>query len=120
MEPGPEVLPAERDRRMSSERFYRLSRRKFLASAATLALTGPGESAPPNLPHAKPPHPDTRDRKPLAVLATVYRPMSHAYHIAGRFLLGYPLQGTFHIPKHYVKTLYVDQRPDNDQSRELA
>ncbi|MCS7159304.1 MAG: hypothetical protein RMJ19_02430, partial [Gemmatales bacterium] len=68
----------------------------------------------------KPPRLDTANRKPLAVITTVYRPMSHAYHIAGRFILGYPLQGKLHVPQHYVHTLYVDQFPENDLSRGLA
>src|SRR5581483_1805019 len=40
--------------------------------------------------------------------------------IAGRFLHGYPLQGAFHVPRHSVGSLHVDQRPDNDLSRETA
>src|SRR5207244_3018159 len=104
-----------------SERFYRVSRRKFLASTAALALTGsaPGAEAVA-APLTHPPRPDSRDRKPLAVLTTVYRPLSHAQHIAGRFLHGYSLQGSFHVPRHFVASLYADQRPDNDQSREVA
>jgi hypothetical protein len=104
-----------------SERFYRVSRRKFLASTAALALSGSASGVEaPAAPLTHPPRPDTRDRKPLAVLTTVYRPMSHSQHIAGRFLHGYSLQGSFHIPKHFVHSLYVDQRPDNDLSREVA
>jgi hypothetical protein len=44
--------------------------------------------------------------------------MSHAYHIAGRFIRGYPRDSRFHVPKHYVRSLYVDQKPDNDLSRD--
>src|SRR5262245_7037051 len=98
------------------ERFYRLTRRKFLASAAALTLTGAaaeGATEKAASPHTRPPRPDRADRKPLAVLTTVYRPMSHAYHIAGRFLHGYSLQGEFHVPRQHVSSLYVDQRPDN-------
>jgi hypothetical protein len=46
--------------------------------------------------------------------------MSHAYHIAGRFIRGYPRDSRFHVPNHYVRTLYVDQTPDNDVSHEEA
>lgn len=104
---------------MSAERFYRLSRRKFLASTAALALGNSADGAPPS-PLTHPPRPETTNRKPLAVLATVYRPLAHAQHIAGRFLHGYNLQGEFHIPRHFVQSLYVDQRPDNDLSRDVA
>ncbi len=103
-----------------SERFFRITRRKFLASTAALALAGSGNAADPPMPFVRPPHPDTKDRKPLAVLTTVFRPMSHSQHIAGRFMHGYSLQGVFHVPRHYVHTLHVDQKPDNDMSREAA
>jgi hypothetical protein len=46
--------------------------------------------------------------------------MSHAYHIAGRFIRGYPRESQFHVPKHFVRSMYVDQIPDNDLSREEA
>ncbi len=105
------------------DRFYRISRRKFLASASAAALTLGGaagaEEAPASF-RTRPPRPATDGRKPLAVLATVYRPLSHAYHIAGRFLHGYTLDGAFHVPRHCVRTLYVDQRPENDQSKQIA
>src|SRR5262245_15896352 len=101
-----------------TDRELRLSRRKFLAGAAALTLAGsatgtPGESAPAANFLTRPPKPATTDRKPLAVLTTVYRPMSHSYHIAGRFLLGYPRNGAQHVPSFYVKGMMVDQTPDN-------
>jgi hypothetical protein len=103
-----------------SDRFYRLSRRKFLASAAALTLSrgNAAEGAVSSL--SRPRKPETTGRKPLAVISTVFRPLSHAQHIAGRFMHGYSLQGKFHVPGHYVQSLYVDQRPDNDLSREAA
>src|SRR5687768_7703375 len=106
---------------MSSERFYRLTRRKFLASTAALALTGNSPAAEGFAsPLTHPPQLETTGRKPLAVLTTVYRPLSHSQHIAGRFLHGYNLQGEFHVPRHFVASLHVDQRPDNDLSRDAA
>jgi hypothetical protein len=105
------------------DRFYRISRRKFLASAAALTVAGGAPAAgdePPTAFRARPPKPGADGRKPLAVVATVYRPLSHAYHIAGRFLHGYTLAGKFHVPRHHVRTLFVDQRPDNDLSKEVA
>src|SRR5262249_50046430 len=69
---------------------------------------------------ARPPKPLKDGRKPIAALCTVYRPMSHAYHIAGRFIHGYARGGRFHVPGHYVRTLHVDQTPDNDLSRQVA
>jgi hypothetical protein len=107
-------------------RNLRCSRRKFLAQAAALTLTGglkggaslaaTGENAF----RTRPAKPSPVGRKPIAVLCTVYRPLSHAFHIAGRFLHGYACEGHYHLPKHYVSSLYVDQTPDNDLSHELT
>lgn len=109
-----------------TDREMRLSRRKFLAGAAALTMsgasTGPvrGDAAPPTHVLSRPPKPDAAGRRPIAVVTTVYRPMSHSYHIAGRFLHGYSLHGAFHVPKFHVRGLSVDQTPDNDLSRDLA
>jgi hypothetical protein len=109
-----------------TDRDLRCSRRKFLASAAALTLGGLSGSAdaqdktPAGAFRTRPPKPTKENRKPIAVVATVYRPMSHAYHIAGRFLTGYTRDGKFHVPAHYVRTLHTDQVPDNDLSRDLA
>jgi hypothetical protein len=108
------------------DRHQRCSRRKFLASAAALTLAGglePSGRARGALATAirtRPPRPSIEGRKPLAVVTTVYRPLSHAYHIAGRFLHGYTGDGQLHVPRHYVRTLFVDQKPDNDLSRDIA
>src|SRR5712692_1544733 len=88
------VLP--KPRRMSEPRIEsmedrnrRCSRRKFLAQAAALSLGGGlphraiakvGET--PEAFRARPPRPSKEGRKPIAVVCTVYRPLSHADHIA--------------------------------------
>jgi len=109
------------------ERHKRLSRRKFLASAAALTLSGgmprqtsAAEAEAATLFRARPPRPSKDGRKPLAVITTVYRPMSHSFHIAGRFITGYARAGKFHVPNYFVSALYVDQTPDNDLSREVC
>jgi hypothetical protein len=109
------------------DRELRCSRRKFLASAAAVTLASgtaaPAKPAEEPAAHfrARPPKPKTEGRKPIAVVCTVYRPLSHAYHIAGRFLLGYPRAGKFHVPKHYVRSMYVHQTPkDTDLSRQVG
>src|SRR5262245_50254111 len=108
-----------------TDRDLRCSRRKFLASAAALSLAGgvgepaSGDTSPANT-LAKPPRPSSQGRKPIAVVATVHRPMSHSFHIAGRFLHGYTKNGAFHVPQHYVRGMAVDQTPENDLSRDLA
>jgi hypothetical protein len=109
------------------DRNRRCSRRKFLAQAAALTMAGglsqtAGAKAN-ELSHtfrARPPKPSKEGRKPIAALCTVYRPMAHAYHIAGRFIEGYARDGAFHVPNHYVSALYVDQIPTNDLSREVG
>ena len=56
--------------------------------------------------------------KRIAVVATVYRYLSHAQHIGDRFLVGYPKDGTWHKPDMKVVSLYVDQKPEGDQSED--
>jgi hypothetical protein len=109
------------------DRSLRCSRRKFLAQAAGLTLAagipasaGAKEPETPAGFRAQPPKPAPDGRKPLAVLTTVYRPLSHSYHIAGRFIHGYARDGAFHVPHHYVRSLHVDQTPENDLSREVG
>lgn len=58
--------------------------------------------------------------KRIAVITTVYRYLSHAQHIADRFLIGYPRNGAWRRPDMKVVSLYVDQKPQGDQSQERA
>lgn len=58
--------------------------------------------------------------KRLAIVTTIYRYLSHAQHIGDRFLIGYPRQGAWHKPDMKVVSLYVDQKPEGDQSAERA
>ena len=58
--------------------------------------------------------------KRIAIVTTVYRYLSHAQHIGDRFLVGYPRDGAWHKPDMKVVSLYVDQKPDNDQSAARA
>ncbi len=64
--------------------------------------------------------PQSTSPKRLAVVTTVYRYLSHAQHIADRFLIGYPRNGKWHRPDMKVVSLYVDQKPEGDQSAERA
>jgi hypothetical protein len=58
--------------------------------------------------------------KRIAVVGTIYRYLSHVQHIADRFLVGYPLRGAWHRPDMKIVSLYVDQKPEGDQSAERA
>ena len=54
--------------------------------------------------------------KRIAIIASVYRYLSHAQHFCDRFLVGYPINGRWHRPNMKVVSLFVDQLPANDQS----
>ncbi len=92
-----------------------LNRRLFMASALSLVpitlIAQDGTS-----PRTRPIKPSIKGRKPLAVIGSTYYPLSHIYHIAGRFLHGYYLDGKFHLPQHYIHSVFTDQKPDNDVS----
>ncbi len=59
-------------------------------------------------------------RRRLAVITTEWRERSHAWHMAERFLHGYPRDGRWHRPPFDVVAAYVDQTPKNDLSRQRA
>jgi hypothetical protein len=59
-------------------------------------------------------------RKKLAVVTTEWRDRSHAWHMAERFLVGYPMNGKWHRPVVDVVSAYVNQVPPNDLSRDRA
>jgi hypothetical protein len=102
------------------DRKNRCSRRKFLAQAAALTLGGlPAAQAAAHA-FARPAQPAAAGRRPLAVVCTVYRPLSYAAHLAGRFLYGYPRGGSLHVPRQHVASLCVEQAPENDQSRQVG
>jgi len=56
----------------------------------------------------------------IALIATIYKHLSHAQHIGDRFLVGYPRAGKWHRPNARVVSLFVDQRPEGDQSTDRA
>jgi hypothetical protein len=59
-------------------------------------------------------------RPKLAAVVTVYRKYSHAQHIVDRLLDGYGWNGAYHHPPMDLISLYVDQTPREDLSRERA
>lgn len=56
----------------------------------------------------------------IAVIVTEYRRNSHADVIAGRLLEGYDFEGQRRQPRLRVVTMYTDQVPDNDMSRDMC
>lgn len=85
-----------------------LNRRRFLGAV------GAGLAAAPRLFGQE----DTRPR--LAVVTTLWNYRSHAWHMAERFLAGYPLEGKWRSPGLKVVSAYVDQTPEGDLSKDRA
>jgi len=98
-----------------------LSRRSFLGTVAAGIAGGtlPGGSLPLGTSLAAAESPAI-PRKKLAVVTTVWNYRSHAWHMAERFLHGYPVRGKWHHPAFEVVAAYVDQKPEGDLSRDRA
>src|SRR5262245_25368343 len=86
------------------------TRRTFLGAVGA----GVASTVVPAQPVAK------EKRKGLAVVTTEWRERSHAWHMAERFLAGYPIKGRWHRPPFEVVSAYVDQFPKNDLSKARA
>lgn len=88
------------------------TRREFLeATGAFLTgMTAVAAAAPPAAP--KPAR--------IASINSIYRYLSHAYHIDRRFLVGYDREGFHHQPLQRVVRMYNDQYPADDLSRDDA
>lgn len=93
-----------------------LTRRTFLQSGSAALLTGSLASSPSPIGWGHEPP----KRKKIAVVTTVWRDRSHAWHMAERFLHGYPKQGKWYRPPIDVVSAYVDQRPKGDLSTQRA
>jgi hypothetical protein len=90
------------------------SRRRFLASAASVAAgVWPSSSAGQLIAPAA-------SNKKVAAITTVYRRYSHADNIVTRFMEGYSIVGKSYPPPCRVASLYIDQTPDTDIGRPLA
>jgi hypothetical protein len=59
-------------------------------------------------------------RRRMAVVTTEWRYRSHAWHMAERFLHGYPIRGAWHRSPFSVVSAYVDQTPNSDLSKQRA
>jgi hypothetical protein len=86
---------------VSADLSHRLSRRTLLGTAAALPLLGKQK-------------PERTVR--IAMITTVYRYLSHGQHMGDRFLVGYPHNGSWHMPPAKIVSLYVDQKPEGDLS----
>jgi hypothetical protein len=88
-----------------------LSRRTLLGALGTGLICGPTCFAADKEPG---------QRKRLAVVTTEWRYRSHAWHMAERFLVGYPIEGRWHQPPFEVVSAYVDQKPKEDLSEKRS
>ena len=101
------------------------NRRDFLSSAALAgaslwaANTAPAAFAADPAPRSAAPS-QNGPRKKMAIVTTEWRYHSHAWHMGERFLTGYPKNGKWHRPPLEVVSAYVDQKPENDLSRDRA
>src|SRR5579885_3766757 len=86
-----------------------LSRRSFLGTVGAGAVAASLEAGEP-----------AAARKKLALVTTEWRYLSHAWHMAERFLVGYPIRGQWHRPPLDLVSAYVDQTPANDLSKKRA
>ena len=90
-----------------------LNRRRFLQGTGVALLGAPLLNVNRTVAAAE-------ERKRLAVVTTVWTYRSHAWHMAERFLDGYPWQGKWRRPPIDVVSAYVDQQPEGDLSRRRA
>ncbi|MCC6588563.1 MAG: hypothetical protein IT168_17850 [Bryobacterales bacterium] len=59
-------------------------------------------------------------RKTVAAIVTEYRHYSHADVVIGRLLAGYSPNAKHMLPRTHVVSMYTDQVPNNDMSRDLS
>ncbi|MBN9522587.1 hypothetical protein J0H58_29380 [bacterium] len=93
------------------------TRRAFLATAAATAV--PSAAPAQDAPRTRPPKRARPAEKKIAVVCSVYWYLSHAYHIAGRFLDGYMVGDRHHFPDYGVSSVCVEQ-PRNNLAPDLA
>ena len=88
-----------------------LDRRQFLAASGASLLCHPLAANAYEL---------APIRRRLAVVTTLWTYRTHAWHMAERFIHGYPKQGRWHYPGLEIVSAYVDQRPEGDLSQQRA
>lgn len=94
------------------------SRRQFIGAMAQTAAIAALGTSPASRSESKP-DAESRTLK-VALVATEIRKLSHAQHFVDRLLEGYGWQGQHHYPPLHLVSLYVDQFPAGDLSRERS
>lgn len=103
-----------------------VSRRRFLtlssaavAGTAAIGVASSGATAQPKSvakPSTVPPDRPLR----VAAINSIFRLRSHAYHIVGRLVHGYPVDGFHHQPNVQVVSMFNDQSPPDDLSDDFC
>ncbi|WP_020472573.1 hypothetical protein [Zavarzinella formosa] len=100
-----------------------MNRRAFLTTAPAMAVIpaiSPSLASAQDLSLSQPPKRSQPAKKHLAVITTVYGYLSHAYHIAGRFINGYQRNGQHHFPASDIASMCVEQIGPKDLSVGIA
>ena len=64
---------------------------------------------------------DAKPKRPrVAAINSIYRLRSHAYHIAGRFIHGYTINGLHHQPPFQLVRMFDHQQPADDLGPEVC
>src|SRR5688572_21582018 len=82
-----------------------MNRRTFIASSASTAFAMNQATATP---------------KKIAAIITEYRPLSHADVIIGKYLEGFNQDNQPPYPRSKIVSMFTEQVPKNDMSRDLA
>lgn len=64
--------------------------------------------------------PASQQRPRVAAINSIYRLRSHAYHIAGRFIHGYTINGLHHQPPFQLVRMFNHQQPADDLGPEVC
>ncbi|QJX00650.1 hypothetical protein [Frigoriglobus tundricola] len=97
-----------------------IDRRSFLAASGLMVSSSLSPTLGADTPRTRPPKRRKPATKTVALIASTYHYLSHAYHIAGRFLDGYMKGDEHHFPEFGIASAYVEQVKGGDLSRELA
>jgi len=90
-----------------------------LAAGSAAAAAAAADTADPNSPRFAKPAEKPRFGK-IAAVNSVCHVNSHAYHLIGRFLMGYSWDGFHHQPPWKLAGMFNDQYPANDVAKKWS
>jgi hypothetical protein len=92
-----------------------ISRRDWLKWTAAAAMLPWSDSLLADEPSRSP-----KKLPRVAAINSIYRLRSHAYHIAGRFIHGYTINGLHHQPPFQLVRMFNHQQPPDDLGPEVC